>query len=47
MVVGSKESHKIPVMVILLCICCVLTYYFHAILETGRVFTHLYTGTSY
>nr|QNO44101.1 hypothetical protein LPBHELFG_00002 [Methanosarcinales archaeon ANME-2c ERB4]QNO44188.1 hypothetical protein ADEGBKGC_00001 [Methanosarcinales archaeon ANME-2c ERB4]QNO44773.1 hypothetical protein AJEPLONM_00002 [Methanosarcinales archaeon ANME-2c ERB4]QNO46556.1 hypothetical protein BHHJPBMP_00002 [Methanosarcinales archaeon ANME-2c ERB4] len=40
--VKSKEKYKIPVMAVLIGICCVLTYYFHTILETGRVFTHFF-----
>jgi len=42
MVEEQKEKYKIPVMVALISICCFLTYYFHAILETGRVFTHFF-----
>ena len=40
--VESKEKYKIIVMAILLAGACFLTYYFHAILETGRIFTHLF-----
>ena len=40
--VEQKEKHKILVMAILLAGACVLTYYFHAILETGTVFTHFF-----
>jgi PAS domain S-box-containing protein len=40
--VESKEEHKIMVMATLVGICCVLTYYFHAVRETGVVFTHFF-----
>ena len=35
-------GYKILIMAVLLVICCVLTYYFHAILEMETVFTHLF-----
>lgn len=38
----QKEKYKIIVMLILLAGACFLTYYFHAILETGMVFTHFF-----
>ncbi|MDD5474543.1 MAG: ATP-binding protein [Candidatus Methanoperedens sp.] len=37
-----KEKHKILVMVILLAISSFLTYYFHAVLRTGVVYTHFF-----
>ncbi len=37
-----KEKYKILVMVILLAISSFLTYYFHAVLRTGIVFTHFF-----
>ncbi len=40
--VEQKEKYKIIVMLILLAGACFLTYYFHAILETGMVFTHFF-----
>ena len=40
--VESKERYKIVVMAILVGICCVLTYYFHAVREIGVVFTHFF-----
>ena len=40
--VESKEEHKIMVMATLLGICCILTLYFHAVRETGVVFTHFF-----
>ena len=40
--VDVKEEHKILVMAILVGICCVLTYYFHEVRETGVVFTHFF-----
>ena len=36
------DGYKVLIMAALLVICCALTYYFHAMLETGRVFTHLF-----
>lgn len=38
----QKEKYRILIMVALLAICCVLTYYFHAIMERGTVFTHFF-----
>ena len=38
----GKEKYKIIVMVILCVLCCLLTYYFHAILKHGRVYTHIF-----
>ncbi|MGB2727490.1 MAG: PAS domain S-box protein [Halobacteriota archaeon] len=38
----QKERDKIIVMAFLLGICCALTYYFHAILGTGEIFTHFF-----
>lgn len=40
--VEQKEKYKIIVITILLAGACVLTYYFHAILDHGRVFTHFF-----
>ena len=40
--VESKENYKILVMAILLAGACVLTYYFHVVLNTGTVFTHFF-----
>jgi PAS domain S-box-containing protein len=40
--VTKKEKYKILVMVILLAISSFLTYYFHAVLRTGIVFTHFF-----
>ncbi|MCK4328829.1 PAS domain S-box protein [candidate division WOR-3 bacterium] len=37
-----KKEYKILLIVILLGICCVLTYYFHAILKTGKIFTYFF-----
>jgi len=41
-VVEQKEKYKIIAMVILLAGACYLTYYFHAVLGTGTVFTHFF-----
>ncbi len=38
----QKEGYKIIVMLVLLAGACALTYYFHAILDYGRVFTHFF-----
>ncbi len=35
-------GYKILIMTVLLVICCTLTYYFHAVLEIGTVFTHFF-----
>ena len=40
--VKNREKYNILVMAILLAGACFLTYYFHAVLETGTVFTHLF-----
>ncbi|MCK4733114.1 MAG: hypothetical protein KAT65_11720, partial [Methanophagales archaeon] len=40
--VEQKEKYKIMVMAILLAGACFLTYYFHGIVEIGRVFTHFF-----
>jgi len=40
--VEQEEKHKIMVISILLAGACILTYYFHAILETDTVFTHFF-----
>lgn len=40
--IESKEKNKILAIAILLGICCFLTYYFHAIRETGTFFTHFF-----
>jgi PAS domain S-box-containing protein len=40
--VESKEKYRIIVMAILLAGACFLTYYFHARLETGVLFTHFF-----
>jgi PAS domain S-box-containing protein len=39
---GQRQKYKILIMAILLAGACFLTYYFHAILETGVVFTHFF-----
>ena len=40
---AQKEGkYKITVIAILLGICCLLTYYFHAVLQTDLVFTHFF-----
>ncbi len=39
---GLEEKYNIAVMAILLVVACLLTYYFHAVLGTGRVFTHFF-----
>ena len=41
-IIELKEEYKILVMVILLAIASVLTYYFHVVLRTGIVFTHFF-----
>jgi PAS domain S-box-containing protein len=38
----SKEKYKIIVMAILLADACIVTYYFHAVLNTGTIFTHYF-----
>ena len=38
----QKEKYEILVMAILLAGACFLTYYFHAVLNTGTVFTHFF-----
>jgi len=38
----ERQKEKITLMAILLAGSCFLTYYFHEILETGTIFTHLY-----
>ena len=40
--VEAKEKYKIMVISILLADACLLTYYFHAVLGTGRFFTHFF-----
>ncbi|MFH0904905.1 MAG: hypothetical protein V1854_06965 [Methanobacteriota archaeon] len=40
--IESKEKYKILVMVILLAIASFLSYYFHAVLRTGIIFTHFF-----
>ena len=42
LLVEQKEKYKIIVMAILLAGACIITYYFHAILDYGRVFTHFF-----
>ncbi len=39
---GREEKYKVTVMAIILAGACLLTYYFHVILGTGTVFTHLF-----
>ncbi len=39
---GEEEKYKITVMALLLVGACLLTYYFHAVLGTGTVFTHFF-----
>jgi PAS domain S-box-containing protein len=38
----KEEKHRILIMAILLAICCLITYYFHRVLEGGTVFTHFF-----
>lgn len=38
----QNETYKISVMVSLFVVCCLLTYYFHAILGIGTIFTHFF-----
>jgi signal transduction histidine kinase len=40
--VEAKEKYKIMVMAILLADACIVTYYFHAVLNTGTIFTHYF-----
>jgi signal transduction histidine kinase len=37
-----QEKYKIPMMAILLGVCVILSYYFHAIVEIENVFTHFF-----
>jgi len=39
---GQRQKYKILVVAILLAGACLLTYYFHTVLEIDTVFTHLY-----
>jgi hypothetical protein len=39
---GTKNIYKILLMIILLIGACILTYYYHAIIGTGVIFTHLF-----
>jgi hypothetical protein len=39
---GQKEKQKIALMAVLLAGSCFLTYYFHKVLQTDTVFTHLF-----
>ncbi|MCG7853380.1 MAG: hypothetical protein MIO92_12735, partial [Methanosarcinaceae archaeon] len=39
---GQRQIYKILVVAILLAGACLLTYYFHTVLEIDTVFTHLY-----
>jgi hypothetical protein len=39
---GTKSIYKILLMIILLIGACALTYYYHAIVGTGIIFTHLF-----
>jgi PAS domain S-box-containing protein len=39
---GQKEKQKITLIAVLLAGSCFLTYYFHQVLQTGTVFTHLF-----
>ena len=39
---GQKQKYKILIMAILLAGACLLTYYFHTVLEIASVFTHLF-----
>lgn len=41
-IIELNEKYKILVMVILLALASILTYYFHAVLRTGIVFTHFF-----
>jgi PAS domain S-box-containing protein len=38
----NKELYRIALMAILLAVSCILTYYFHAVLRVGTVFTHFF-----
>ena len=38
----KEEKYRILIMVILITICCFLTYYFHTVLKSGTVFTHFF-----
>jgi signal transduction histidine kinase len=38
----QKEKYRILIMAALLGCCCVLTYYFHALIKVGTVFTHFF-----
>lgn len=37
-----KEKYKVPIVSILIFIATFLTYYFHAVLKTGIIFTHFF-----
>jgi hypothetical protein len=39
---GKGSTYKVGLMTIFLLVACVLTYYYHAILGTGIIFTHLF-----
>jgi len=39
---GQREKYKIFIMVVLLGICCFITYYFHTVLEVEVVFSHFF-----
>jgi hypothetical protein len=39
---GTKSIYKILLMIILLIGACILTYYYHAVVGTGMIFTHLF-----
>lgn len=39
---GQKKRFKIAIIAVLIFSACLLTYYFHAILRTGAVFTHFF-----
>ncbi|MCG2716151.1 MAG: PAS domain-containing protein [Candidatus Marinimicrobia bacterium] len=38
----EQKRSRILIMAVLLASCCFLTYYFHAVLKSGTVFTHLF-----
>ena len=39
---GKNNIYKVGLMTIFLLIACILTYYYHATLKTGGLFTHLF-----
>jgi len=39
---SKRQKEKISLMAVLLAACCVLSFYFHDVLEIGNVFTHFF-----